>query len=213
MDCLLTGIVAGLDEAGRGPLAGPVISSCIAWQGLPAVRAPVNDSKLLSEQQRESLFPWIVTNAYRVGVGLATPREIEELNIHNATLLSMKRAIKAARTPTDLILVDGLFAVPSYPNCKTLVKGDRKCFFIACASIVAKVVRDDIMKGYDDLYPQYLFKKNKGYPTEEHKEAIRTHGPSPIHRRTFRGVKEIVDTSLHSKIERGDQEDSDGGVL
>jgi ribonuclease HII len=213
MDCLLTGIVAGLDEAGRGPLAGPVISSCIAWQGLPAVRAPVNDSKLLSEQQRESLFPWIVTNAYRVGVGLATPREIEELNIHNATLLSMKRAIKAARTPTDLILVDGLFAVPYYPNCKTLVKGDRKCFFIACASIVAKVVRDDIMKGYDDLYPQYLFKKNKGYPTEEHKEAIRTHGLSPIHRRTFRGVKEIVDTSLHSKIERGDQEDSDGGVL
>jgi ribonuclease HII len=92
-----------------------------------------------------------------------------------------------------------------------LVKGDRKCFFIACASIVAKVVRDDIMERYDDLYPQYLFKKNKGYPTEEHREAIRTHGPSPIHRRTFRGVKEI-DISLHSKIEQGDQEDSDGGV-
>jgi len=128
MDCLLTGIVAGLDEAGRGPLAGPVISSCIAWQGLPAVRAPVNDSKLLSEQQRKSLFPWIVANAYRVGVGSATPREIEKLNIHNATLLSMERAVKAARTPMDLILVDGLFPVPSYPNCKTLVKGDRKCF-------------------------------------------------------------------------------------
>jgi ribonuclease HII len=196
MNCLLTGIVAGLDEAGRGPLAGPVISSCIAWQSLPAERAPVNDSKLLSEQQRKRLFPWIVTNAYRVGVGLATPREIEELNIHNATLLSMERAIKAARTPMDLILVDGLFAVPSYPNCKTLVKGDRKCFFIACASIVAKVVRDDIMEKYDDLYPQYLFKKNKGYPTDKHKEAIRIHGLSPIHRRTFRGVKEMVDAKM-----------------
>ncbi|HUJ88730.1 MAG TPA: ribonuclease HII [Syntrophorhabdales bacterium] len=196
MNCLLTGIVAGLDEAGRGPLAGPVISSCVAWQGLPAARAPVNDSKLLSEQQRKSLFPWIVTNAYRVGVGLATPREIEELNIHNATLLSMERALEAVRTPVDLILVDGLFAVPSYPNCKTLVKGDRKCFFIACASIVAKVVRDDIMERYNDLYPQYLFKKNKGYPTEEHKEAIRIHGLSPIHRRTFRGVKEMVDAEM-----------------
>jgi ribonuclease HII len=192
MDCLLTGIVAGLDEAGRGPLAGPVISSCIAWQGLPAARAPVNDSKLLSERQRKGLFPWIVANAYRVGVGLATPREIEELNIHNATLLSMERALKAAHTPMDLVLVDGLFAVPSYSNCKTLVKGDRKCFFIACASIVAKVVRDDIMERYDDLYPQYLFKKNKGYPTEAHREAIRTHGLSPIHRKTFRGVKEMV---------------------
>jgi len=196
MNCLLTGIVAGLDEAGRGPLAGPVISSCIAWQSLPAERAPVNDSKLLSEQQRKSLFPWIVTNAYRVGVGLATPREIEELNIHNATLLSMERAIKAARTPMDLILVDGLFAVPSYPNCKTLVKGDRKCFFIACASIVAKVIRDDMMERYDDLYPQYLFRKNKGYPTDKHKEAIRIHGLSPIHRRTFRGVKEMVDAKM-----------------
>ena len=196
MDCLLTGVVAGLDEAGRGPLAGPVISSCIAWQGLPVVRAPVNDSKLLSEQQRKSLFPWIVTNAYKVGIGLATPREIEELNIHNATLLSMARALEAARTPMDLILVDGLFAVPSYPNCKTLVKGDRKCFFIACASIVAKVVRDDIMERYDDLYPQYLFKKNKGYPTEEHKKAIRAHGLSPIHRRTFKGVKEIVNAEM-----------------
>jgi ribonuclease HII len=201
MDCRLIGIVAGVDEAGRGPLAGPVVSSCVAWQGLPAARAPVNDSKLLSEQQRKSLFPWILTNAHRVSVGLATPREIEELNIHNATLLSMKRALKAARAPMDLILVDGLFAVPSYRNCKTLVKGDRKCFFIACASIIAKVVRDKIMEGYDNLYPQYLFKKNKGYPTEEHREAIRTHGLSPIHRRTFRGVKEIVNANLDSKIE------------
>jgi ribonuclease HII len=195
MNCLLAGIVAGLDEAGRGPLAGPVVSSCVAWLALPAVREPVNDSKLLSDRQRRGLFPWILANAYKVGVGSATPREIEELNIHNATLLSMERALKATRTPMDLILVDGLFAVPSFP-CRTLVKGDRKCFFIACASIIAKVVRDEIMERYDSLYPQYLFKKNKGYPTEEHREAIRTCGLSPIHRRTFKGVREVVDINI-----------------
>jgi len=192
MNCLLTGIVAGLDEAGRGPLAGPVVSSCVAWQALPTAREPVNDSKLLSEEQRKGLFPWILANAYKVGVGLATPREIEKLNIHNATLLSMERAIRATHIPMDLILVDGLFGPPSYPSCKTLVKGDRKCFFVACASIIAKVVRDEVMEGYDLLYPQYLFKKNKGYPTKVHREAIRTYGLSPIHRRTFRGVKEAL---------------------
>lgn len=192
MNCLLTGIVAGLDEAGRGPLAGPVVSSCVAWQALPTARKPVDDSKLLSEEQRKGLFPWILSNAYKVGVGLATPREIEKLNIHNATLLSMERAIRATHAPMALILVDGLFGPPSYPNCKALVKGDRKCFFVACASIIAKVVRDEVMEGYDLLYPQYLFKKNKGYPTEEHRAAIRTYGPSPIHRRTFRGVKEAL---------------------
>ena len=196
MDCLLTGIVAGLDEAGRGPLAGPVVSSCVSWQGLPAERASVNDSKLLSERERKSLFQWIQGNAYKVSIGSATPREIERLNIHNATLLSMKRAIKAVGVPVSLILVDGLFAVPSYPKCKTLVKGDRKCFFIACASIVAKVFRDGIMEKYDNLYPQYLFRKNKGYGTEEHLEALRVYGLSPIHRRTFRGVKELVDADM-----------------
>ncbi len=196
MNCLLSGIVAGLDEAGRGPLAGPIVSSCVAWQSLPPERAPVNDSKLLSEQQRKSLFQWIQANAYRVSTGSATPREIERLNIHNATLLSMKRAIKAIGVPINLILVDGLFAVPSYPKCKTLVKGDRKCFFIACASIVAKVTRDNIMEKYDKFYPQYLFKRHKGYATEEHLEAIRTYGFSPIHRRTFRGVKELVDKDM-----------------
>jgi len=196
MNCLLSGIVAGIDEAGRGPLAGPVVSSCVAWQGLPAERASVNDSKLLTEQQRKNLFGWIQANAYKVGIGSATPREIEKLNIHKATLLSMKRAIKAIGIPVSLILVDGLFAVPSYPRCRTLVKGDRKCFFIACASIISKVVRDDIMERYDKLYPQYLFRKNKGYGTEEHLEAIRTYGFSPIHRRTFRGVKEAVNADM-----------------
>ncbi len=192
MNCRLTGIVAGLDEAGRGPLAGPVVASCVAWQGLPEVRERVADSKLLNERQRNSLFQWIMTSAYKVGVGMATPREIENLNIHRATLLSMDRALKALHTTPDLILIDGLFALDAYPASRPIVKGDRKCFFVACASIVAKVVRDGIMERYDALYPQYLFKKNKGYATEEHKEAIRTHGFSPIHRRTFRGVNQTA---------------------
>ncbi len=192
MNCRLTGIVAGLDEAGRGPLAGPVVSSCVAWQGLPEQRLPVNDSKLLSEQQRRTFSAWIHSNAYSVGIGVATPREIEKLNIHKATLLSMKRALKAADAAADLLLIDGLFAIPPYGRCRTMVKGDRKCFFIACASIVAKVTRDEIMDEYDELYPQYHFKKHKGYATVEHREAIREHGFCPIHRKTFWGVKELV---------------------
>jgi ribonuclease HII len=196
MNCRLTGIVAGIDEAGRGPLAGPVVSSCVAWQGLPEVRERVADSKLLNERQRNSLFQWIMASAYKVGLGMATPREIEDLNIHKATLLSMDRALKAVHAAPDLILVDGLFALDAYPASRPLVKGDKKCFFVACASIVAKVVRDGIMERYDTLYPQYLFKKNKGYPTEEHKKAIRTYGFSPIHRRTFRGVTGVPGTLI-----------------
>ncbi len=192
MNCPLTGIVAGLDEAGRGPLAGPVVSSCVAWKGLPAERKPVNDSKLLTENQRTNFSAWIKASAFRVGIGVATPREIEKLNIHKATLLSMRRAIKATGTPIDLILIDGAFAVQPYKKCRTLIKGDRKCFFIACASIVAKVTRDGMMEKYDELYPQYHFKKHKGYATEEHRQAIRIHGFSPIHRKTFWGVKELV---------------------
>jgi ribonuclease HII len=193
MNCRLTGIIAGLDEAGRGPLAGPVVSSCVAWRGLPREREPVADSKLLREEERVRLFGWVLSNAHKVGVGMATPREIEQLNIHNATLLSMERALKATNAVCNLILVDGLFPVSTYPASKAVVKGDRKCFFVACASIVAKVVRDRIMRAYDALYPQYRFKENKGYPTPRHKEAIEEYGYSPIHRRTFKGVKELTD--------------------
>ena len=193
MNCRLTGIIAGLDEAGRGPLAGPVVSSCVAWSGLPDQREQVADSKLLREEERTRLFGWVLAHAHKVGVGMATPREIERLNIHNATLLSMERALKATNAVCNIILVDGLFPVSTYPASKAVVKGDRKCFFVACASIVAKVVRDRIMRAYDALYPQYRFKENKGYPTPRHKEAIEEYGYSPIHRRTFKGVKELTD--------------------
>lgn len=192
MGCLLTGLVAGLDEAGRAPLAGPVVSSCVAWQGLPPVREKVKDSKLLTEKQRDYFFEWILDKAYKVSVGLATPEEIERLNIHHASLLSMERAVKHMGLRPNLLVVDGLFPLKSIAESKPVVKGDRKCFFVACASIVAKVVRDRLMTVYDKAYPQYQWQKNKGYPTEEHKRAIEAHGISPLHRKTFRGVKEFL---------------------
>jgi ribonuclease HII len=189
--CPLVGLVGGLDEAGRAPLAGPVVSSCVVWEGLPPVREKVNDSKLLTEKQRNYFFRWILDNAYRVTVGLATPEEIESLNIHNASLLSMERAVQHTALELNVVVVDGLFPLKSVPHSKPVVKGDRKCFFIACASIVAKVVRDRLMTVYDAAYPQYSWKKNKGYPTEEHKRAIEEYGISPLHRKTFRGVREF----------------------
>ena len=190
MSCRLTGLVAGLDEAGRGPLAGPVVSSCVVWEGLPPLEEKVNDSKLLSEKRREYLFGWILEHAYRVTLGMASPEEIERLNIHYASLLSMERAVRNTALQPRLLLVDGLFPLEGMDHSKPVVKGDRKCFFIACASIVAKVVRDRLMVVYDAAYPHYNWKKNKGYPTGEHKLAIERFGLSPLHRRTFKGVKE-----------------------
>lgn len=191
MSCRLTGLVAGLDEAGRAPLAGPVVSSCVIWESLPPVRAGVNDSKLLSEKQRVELFGWILQHAYKVAVGMASIEEIEALNIHNATLLSMERAVRNTSVNCDLLLIDGLFPLKSVPVSRAVVHGDRRCFYIAAASIVAKVIRDYLMDGYDARYPQYFWKKNKGYPTSEHRKAIEAHGVSPVHRKTFRGVREF----------------------
>jgi ribonuclease HII len=182
--------VAGLDEAGRAPLAGPVVSSCVVWEGLPSLREKVNDSKLLSEKKREYFFRWILEHAHKVTVGLARPEEIERLNIHYASLLSMERAVRNTALRPRLILVDGLFPLKGMDHSKPVVKGDRKCFFIACASIVAKVVRDRLMAVYDAAYPCYNWKQNKGYPTAEHRAAIERFGLTPLHRRTFRGVKE-----------------------
>lgn len=190
MRCRLKGLVGGIDEAGRGPLAGPVVSSCVIWNGLPESKCGVADSKLLTEKQREELFPWITDHAYRVGIGIATSEEIDVLNILNASLLSMERAVHYAGVIPDLLLVDGNRKPKNLPDCKTVVKGDRKCFYIACASVVAKVVRDRIMDAYHFLYPSYNFRQNKGYPTKAHKMLIRDQGISPIHRKTFRGVKE-----------------------
>jgi ribonuclease HII len=190
MGCLLTGLVGGIDEAGRGPLAGPVVSSCVIWKHLPEDKKGVTDSKLLKEKDRVSLFSWIMEHAYSVGIGMASHEEIDRINILKASLLSMERALAATGIAPALLLIDGNHGIKSYPQGKTVVKGDRKCFYIASASIIAKVVRDRIMDTYHLIYPQYNFKKHKGYPTKDHKLSIVQYGVSPIHRRTFRGVKE-----------------------
>jgi ribonuclease HII len=192
MTCRLTGLIGGIDEAGRAPLAGPVVSACVIWENLPSRREKVKDSKLLTEKQREYFFDWIMDHACKVSVGLATHEEIEALNIHHASLLSMERAIKETYIEADLLLVDGLFSIKGYKTSKAVVKGDRKCFFVACASIIAKVTRDRLMADYDQQYPSYGWKKNKGYPTADHRKAIAQFGISPIHRKTFRGVREYV---------------------
>jgi ribonuclease HII len=192
MVCALTGLVGGIDEAGRGPLAGPVVSSCVVWGGMPDRPRKVKDSKLLTPKQRSELFPWITHNALKIGIGIATHHEIDAMNILQASLLSMERALIDTGVEPGLLLVDGKFGLRSHPGCKPVVKGDRKCFYIACASIIAKVTRDRIMDAYDLEYPHYNFRKNKGYPTKDHRLAVERYGVSPIHRKTFKGVREYV---------------------
>ncbi|MHB8109298.1 MAG: ribonuclease HII [Syntrophorhabdaceae bacterium] len=191
MICRLTGLVGGIDEAGRGPLAGPVVSSCVIWEKVPETKNGVADSKLLTEKERVGLFSWIMDNARSVGIGMATHEEIDALNILNATILSMERALRAAGVDPDILLVDGNCGLTHYPQARPIVRGDRKCFFMASASIIAKVVRDRAMYAFDRIYPPYNFKNNKGYPTPEHRAAIKEYGVTPIHRTTFKGVKEF----------------------
>jgi ribonuclease HII len=193
MTCRLTGLVGGIDEAGRGPLAGPVVSSCVIWERVPETKNGVTDSKLLTDKERVGLFSWIMDNALSVGIGMATHEEIESLNILNATILSMERAYRDAGFEPAVLLVDGNRRLKNYPNARPVVRGDRKCFFMASASIVAKVIRDRVMDEYDRIYPPYNFRANKGYPTREHRAAIKEFGITPIHRRTFKGVREYCE--------------------
>lgn len=188
--------IAGVDEAGRGPLAGPVVAACVV---LPqdCDSPPYRDSKKLTQRQRERLFALLQSNGAQIGVGLADPREIEELNILQASLLAMRRAVIACaetdgRAAPDYLLVDGTFQVPAAVGQRTLIKGESKSASIAAASIIAKVTRDRLMTEAHRCYPQYGFHRHQGYPTREHREAIRIHGPCPLHRRTFRGVAEYV---------------------
>jgi ribonuclease HII len=189
-------IIAGVDEAGRGPLAGPVVSAAVI---LPHDFAciGINDSKKLSEKKRNALFPIIREKAIAASTGIASHNEIDQINILQASLLSMKRAVENLSNPPDFILpdfllIDGKFPINMDIDQAALIKGDSRSISIAAASIIAKVTRDAIMKTLHKTYPQYNFIQHKGYPTKAHKEAILKHGPCPIHRRTFKGVKEVI---------------------
>ena len=183
-------VIAGVDEAGRGPLAGPVVSAAVV---LPETfNAPgIDDSKKLSEKKRETLFPLIQAQAIAFGIGMADHEEIDRINILQASLLSMKRAVDALHFAPDYLLIDGKFTIDSTIAQRPVIKGDALSLSIAAASIMAKVTRDRIMAELDAQYPQYGLKRHKGYPTKAHKEAILAHGPCPVHRRSFKGVKDI----------------------
>lgn len=176
--------VCGIDEAGRGPLAGPVCAAAVLLpEGL--VIDGLNDSKKLSEKKRELLFPVIEENALAFGIGFADEKEIDEINILQATFLAMRRAFDAMQRRCDYVLVDGNRMPPMPVPGETVVKGDAKSPSIAAASILAKVSRDRVMLEYAKQYPEYQFEKHKGYGTKAHVEALHAFGPSPIHRRTF----------------------------
>ncbi len=176
--------VCGVDEAGRGPLAGPV---CAAAVILPEGKIidGVNDSKKLSEKKREALFDVIKEEAIAYGVGWASVEEIEEINILNAAMLAMKRAVEELKSKPDFIYVDGNKTPDFNIPCKAVIKGDANSISIAAASILAKVSRDRLMLEYAKEYPEYMFEKHKGYGTKLHKEAILKYGPCPIHRMSF----------------------------
>ena len=177
-------LICGVDEAGRGPIAGPVTSAAVILPDHFQCDG-LNDSKKLSVQMRQQLAQQIKKHAVGWSIGWSWNEEIERINIHRATLLSMTRAIRALPIQPDLVLVDGLFTPPIHTTSYPVVKGDTYIPQIQAASILAKVSRDKWMERYSRIEPDYLFDKHKGYPTREHKDRVKNFGLSPIHRKNF----------------------------
>ncbi|WP_430434048.1 ribonuclease HII [Methyloversatilis sp.] len=180
--------IAGVNEAGRGPLCGPVYAAAVILDPLRPIDG-LNDSKKLSEKKREALAPLIRERALAWAVGIATVEEIDRLNILHATMLAMRRAVEGLAVPPDQVLIDGNRVPPGLTvPARAIVGGDASEAAISAASILAKTGRDHEMMALAALYPQYGIAKHKGYPTAEHLAALRIHGPSPIHRRSFAPV-------------------------
>jgi ribonuclease HII len=189
--------IAGVDEVGRGPLAGPVVSAAVIFDEHVFIDG-VNDSKKLTEKEREELFPIILSKAEAYGVASISHGQIDRINILQASLKAMSIAVNRLKVNPDLILIDGNKKFNSAVPTITIVKGDSKSFSIAAASIVAKVVRDRLMKRLNEYYPQYLWAKNKGYPTKDHIQAIRLYGACPLHRKSF--LKKILSGNIQTEI-------------
>jgi ribonuclease HII len=190
--------IAGVDEAGRGPLAGPVVAAAVIFNKRTNIKG-INDSKQLSEKHREDLYTKIISSALAYSVSIVEHNVIDEINILNATMLAMKQAVEDLKIKPDLILVDGNRKFCSDIPIIPIVKGDSKSFSIAAASILAKVTRDRLMKNLSTKYPIYLWEQNKGYPTKQHREIIKEIGPSPIHRKTF--LKNILSEQQDQNFE------------
>lgn len=184
--------IAGIDEAGRGPLAGPVYACAILFKK-EFIISEVQDSKKLSEKKREYLFEVIKENLISYAIGTASEKEIDSINIRQATFLAMQRAIEGLSVKPDYLLIDGFDLPDSHIPSKGIIKGDDQSFTIAAASIMAKVTRDAFMKDLDKKFPDYKFARNKGYGTKEHIEAIKKYGITPVHRKSF--LSKIIYTS------------------
>jgi len=185
--------VAGIDEAGRGPLAGPVVAAAVIFP-VGYYHPEIKDSKKLSSRKREALYYVIQAEAVAVGLGVVEPSIVDEINVLRATLLAMQAAIEELHITPEYLLVDGNVPIPSSLPQKAIVRGDSLSISIAAASIVAKVSRDWIMDIYDRQYPQYNFSRNKGYGTKEHWEAIEKYGLCKVHRRSFCGRRSSIST-------------------
>lgn len=177
--------VAGIDEAGRGPLAGPVVVACVILPQDSMIEG-INDSKKISESKREKLYEIITKEAISYGVGIIYQEEIDEINILQATKKGLHEAIKSMEIKPNVILVDALTGIDTMGiPYKSIIKGDAKSYSIGAASIIAKVTRDRIMREWDKIYPEYGFASHKGYGTAKHIAAIKKYGLTPIHRKTF----------------------------
>lgn len=184
-------IIAGIDEAGRGPLAGPVVAAAVI---LPSDMKfdGLRDSKMVPEKERETIFWDLICNTIDIGIGVVDPDMIDRINIRNATIVAMKKAIKDLLYRPNLLLIDAIEISDIEIDQISLIKGEMKSASIAAASIVAKVTRDKLMYHYDSLYPQYGFGKHKGYATKEHIAKIIEHGPCEIHRKSFDRVMSLT---------------------
>lgn len=194
-------LIAGVDEAGIGPLAGPVIAAAVVLNPARVGNSrtknkwwyEIADSKKLTSAARERLAGEIVRNCESFGLGRASVEEIDELNILRARLLAMKRAVENLKTVPEMILVDGTFVIPeiNMPQ-RAIVRADEKILSVSCASILAKVTRDNLLMKLHEQFPQYGFDRHKGYPTKLHRERLEEFGPSPVHRKTFAPVAELL---------------------
>lgn len=182
-------LIAGVDEAGRGPLAGPVVAAAVILKTF-RFKERVDDSKKLSAKKREKAFSEIVKKSI-FGIGIVDEKTIDKINIYQATKMAMQEAISKLETTPDYVIVDGKMKLITKCPIRCIPKGDSKSLSIAAASIIAKVTRDRIMLKYDNVYPQYGFARHKGYGTRSHMAALKKHGPSHIHRRSFRPVSEL----------------------
>jgi len=188
-------LIGSIDEAGRGPLAGPVVAACVLIGDdfrFKKSLEEIKDSKKISPKKREHLFE-VVKNEFFYGIGICDHAEIDELNIFNATFLAMRRAVEALLKKPDFIAVDGKYKIPGIDiEQQAIIKGDDKIFSISAASIVAKVTRDRLMNEYHIKFPEYCFNQHKGYGTKKHLEMLAKHGPSLIHRKSFSPVRCIA---------------------